>query len=143
MPHHRITIAEDDVSISQRIHAELTTALRGALPQAGNTSFALSARDAEGTLVGGLTAATSYGWMLVKTIWVDEAFRGQGLGRDLMERAEQKARKIGCHGAWLDTSSPEAMRFYAGLGYASFGELANAAGQHPESHRRWFMKKRL
>lgn len=141
MSQDRITIAEDDVSISQRIDVELTKALRGGLPQAENTSFALSARDTEGKLVGGVMASTSYGWMLVKMLWIAEAHRGRGLGRDLMEQAEERARQIGCHGAWLDTSSPEAMRFYAGLGYVPFGELANAAGQHPETHSRWFMKK--
>lgn len=141
MSHDRITISEDDVSISQHIDAELTKALQGALPQAENISFALSARDAEGMLVGGVAASTSYGWMLVKLLWVGEAHRGRGVGRDLMEQAEQRGRQIGCHGAWLDTSNPDAMRFYAQLGYAPFGELANASGQHPETHRRWFMKK--
>ena len=143
MPEDRITVAEDDTSIAGHIDGELTRALRGALPQAENASFVLSARDAQGTLVGGVTASTSYGWLLVKMLWVAETHRGRGLGHDLMERAEERARQAGCHAAWLDTSSPEAMRFYSGLGYAPFGELANTAGQHPETHRRWFMKKML
>ena len=61
----------------------------------------------------------------------------------MMARAEAKARAVGCHGAWLDTSNPEAMRFYAKLGYKPFGQLGNTPGQSPAGHRRWFMQKAL
>lgn len=138
-----ISLSEGDASAGQNIETELLRSLREDLLQAENTSFVLSARDAEGRLIGGLVASTSYGWLLVKELWVDKAHRGRSLGRSLMARAEEKARSIGCHGAWLDTSNPDARAFYARLGYEAFGYLANAAGQHPETHRRWFMKKAL
>jgi hypothetical protein len=60
-----------------------------------------------------------------------------------MARAEQKAREVGCHNAWLDTSSPGAMCFYAKLGYTVFGQLANGSVQQPANHSRWFMRKAL
>lgn len=138
-----ITIEDDDADTGACIEAELLHALRDALPQAENTSFVLSARDQAGALIGGLTASTSYGWLLIKTLWVTEAFRHRGLGRRFMVLAEEKARSAGCHGAWLDTSNPDAMRFYEKLGYARFGQLANRKEQPPAGHRRWFMEKRL
>jgi len=141
-PVDKITISEDDPSVGHTVETELLSSLRKALPQAENTSFALSATDPHGAVVGGLTASTSNGWLLVKGLWVAENHRHQGLGRSLMERAEGKARKIGCHGAWLDTSSPDAMQFYAKLGYSIFGQLDNSAGQKPTTHRRLFMKSR-
>ncbi|MGI9499255.1 MAG: hypothetical protein ACR2P3_04410, partial [Geminicoccaceae bacterium] len=64
-PHAEITIAEDEPEIADRIEAELLHSLRSALPQAPNTSFVLSARAPDGALVGGLSAGTSYGWLLV------------------------------------------------------------------------------
>ncbi len=139
----KVTISEDTPSVGQTIEANLLDALRESLPQAENQSFVLSARNADGAIVGGLSASSSYGWLLIKTLWVNSTHRHQGLGRAIMARAEEKARTIGCHGAWLDTSSPDAMRFYAKLGYATFGRLANSTDQQPATHRRWFMKKAL
>jgi len=142
-PDATVTIAEDDPKLAGTIEAELLRSLRATLPQSDNQGFLLSARSEDGDLAGGLTASTSYGWLLVKTVWVAESQRRNGLGRMLMDEAEKKARDLGCHGAWLDTSSPDAMRFYQRLGYETFGRLSNATGQAPETHRRWFMKKAL
>ena len=140
---NKVMITEDNSGVGQTIEANLAEALRGSLPQAENVRFVLSARDASGAIVGGLSASTSYGWLWIKSLWVDTAHRHQGLGRDLMARAEDKARTIGCHGALLETSNPDAMRLYAKVGYTTFGRLANAPEQHPSTHRRWFMKKAL
>ena len=60
-----------------------------------------------------------------------------------MQRAEQKGIELGCRGAWLDTSNPNAMDFYLKLGYEMFGLLSNIEDQQPENHKRWFMKKSL
>ncbi|MEO1250227.1 MAG: GNAT family N-acetyltransferase [Pseudomonadota bacterium] len=138
-----VTIAEGDPNDAAAIEGELLRSLRSALPQSENTSIVLIIDNGSDGLVGGLTASTSYGWMLVKTLWIAESERGKGYARALMRNAEERARALGCHGAWLDTSNPAARRFYAQLGYQSFGQLENADGQHPPSHRRWFMKKHL
>ena len=129
--------------VGASIEQALLADLRWSNAQAENTSFTLSIRHPSGDLAGGLTGSTSYGWLLIKTLWIDETERNKGLGRALMKAAEDKARDIGCHGAWLDTSDPNANQFYKRLGYEPFGELANGQGHHPEGHRRWFMKKAL
>jgi GNAT superfamily N-acetyltransferase len=90
-----------------------------------------------------LVGSTSYGWLLVKMLWVAEELRGQGFGARLMTQAEIIARSRGCHGAWLDTSSARAERFYTRLGYEPFGILINGPGQQPQGHRRAFLAKRL
>lgn len=139
----KIEISEDDGEAGNFIESQLTASLRAALPQSENRSFVLSARDGRNCIVGGLTATTSYGWLLVKSLWVAEEHRRHGLGRALMKSVEDKASRLGCHDAWLDTSNPEAKEFYVGMGYEIFGELGNAADQHPPHHRRWFLKKSL
>ncbi len=60
-----------------------------------------------------------------------------------MAQAEDKARRRGCHAAWLDTASPAAQAFYLQLGDQAFGELANRPGQELPKHRRWFLRKDL
>ena len=137
-----VTIDEGDDAVAATVEANLLAALRRA-PQGTNTAFTLAARDGDGGLVGGLSATTAYGWLLVKTLWVDDAARGQGIGRALMARAEARARDLGCHGAWLDTSSASARGFYERLGYAAFGRLVNNGDAVPAGHRRWFMQKPL
>lgn len=128
---------------ADRIEAELLAALRSSQPQAVNASFVLTSKNGDGDLVAGLTAGSSYGWLLIKTLWVAESHRRQGLAAKLMAQAEKKGLALDCHAAWLDTSSPDAKRFYEGLGYAVFGELKNEGNQKPPAHRRWFMKKDL
>jgi ribosomal protein S18 acetylase RimI-like enzyme len=136
-------ISEDGADAIPDIEGALLRSLHESSPQAENASFVLTARDSEGDLVGGLVANTSYGWLLIKSLWVATAYRRQSFGRSLMDHAEERARSIGCHAAWLDTSNPDAMRFYAKLGYTTFGELANSPDQCPPGHQRWFMKKAL
>ena len=138
-----IKISEDEHGCEHFLETELLASLRASLPQGTNSSFVLSARDSENVIIGGLIASTSYGWLLIKVVWVDNAFTNLGLGRSLMERAEQKGADIGCHAAWLDTSNPDAMKFYLRLGYEQFGLLSNIASQKPQDHKRWFMQKPL
>ena len=63
-----ITITEDDQGVGQTIDEALLRSLRATLPQSDNASFVLSARAPDGALVGGLTAGTSYGWLLVLSL---------------------------------------------------------------------------
>lgn len=138
-----LSIDDETVNVADVIETELLSSLAVQLPQSRNHRWVLAARDDQNTLVGGITAHTSYGWLLIKTLWVNQDFRRQGVGRRLVDAMEKRARVAGCHAAWLDTSSPDARRFYAELGYEIFGELANTPGQFPETHQRWFMKRPL
>ncbi|MCG8441410.1 MAG: GNAT family N-acetyltransferase [Caulobacterales bacterium] len=144
-PSMRLEEADGGVAeaTAKRIEAELLAALRRRRPQAVNERIVLTALRGEGELVGGLEASTSYGWLLIKTLWVAPQARRAGLGRSLVMRAEEKACALGCHGAWLDTSSEAAKAFYVALGYMAFAALENGRDQHPAGHQRWFMKKAL
>ena len=121
----------------------LLQSLRAENEQGVNHQFVLTIRDETGTIVSGLVGAVSYGWLLVKILWVKEEFRGRGLGRRLVEVAEQKALDRDCHAVWLDTSSPTALDFYRALGFEIFGTLANARGCAPEGHQCWFLRRTI
>jgi hypothetical protein len=60
-----------------------------------------------------------------------------------MAEAEAEGVRRGCHGAWLDTSLPDAAGFYDRLGYETFGLLENEPGDVVSAHRRRFMRKRF
>jgi GNAT superfamily N-acetyltransferase len=135
--------AEDLERTEAAIEIALLESLRQRNTQAVNTHFAFEAVDPKGTRIGGVTGSTSYGWALIKLLWVDPNHRRVGLGRQLMQAAEAHARDLSCHSLWLDTSDPDASVFYARLGFETFGFLENGPEQTPEGHKRWFMRKAL
>jgi GNAT superfamily N-acetyltransferase len=95
------------------------------------------ARDS-GKIVGGLRAITLWNWLFVNILWVEESFRGKGLGKKMLLAAEQEAVKRGCLHAHLDTFDFQALPFYQRLGYGIFGQLED----YPVGHRRYYLQKR-
>ena len=95
--------------------------------------------DDSGAKVGGLAGWSTFDWFFVVGIFVPEALRGQGLGRELIGRVEAYAREQGLIGVWLDTFDFQARGFYEKLGYSIFGTLDD----HPVGGHRFFLKKRL
>ena len=99
----------------------------------------LAARDADGTLLGGLAGLTGWRWLFVDLLWVAEPHRGRGLGRRLLHAAEEEALARGCRHAYLDTFDYQARPFYEREGYVLFGEQDD----YPPGHRRYFLRKTL
>jgi GNAT superfamily N-acetyltransferase len=97
------------------------------------------ARDNNGKIIGGLDGETFYGWLFVKNIAVDEAFRKCNIGSQLLQAAETEALKRGCSQAYLDTYSFQAQQFYEKNGYTIFGTL----NDFPKGHKRIFLWKSL
>jgi GNAT superfamily N-acetyltransferase len=93
--------------------------------------LSIALRDGAGGVVGGLVGISYYDWLIVEMLYVPEALRGRGLGARLMAAAEAVAAARGCRGVWLDTGSPQALRFYGWLGYAVFATLPDQPLGHP------------
>lgn len=108
-------------------------------PQDVEQPLTVMLRTADGRLAGGLVAETGWGWLYVKTLWIEEAARQRGYGRQLIRMAENEAHQRGCHSAHLSTQSYEALPFYEHLGYKVFGELSD----YPPGHRKYFLRKSL
>ena len=82
---------------SDFLEAKLLESIRKESVQSTNTEFELIEYNASGLIIGGLVATVSYGWLLIKILWVDKEYRKTGIGRKLMLNAEKKAIQIGCH----------------------------------------------
>lgn len=126
-------------SDSAAIEAALLADLRQRSPQGHNETIALAMKAPDGSLIAGLNGSTSYGWLLVKVLWVAPDQRRRGYGRALIAEAFRKAKALECQSAWLDTSDCEARQFYERLGFSVFGALQNSGSQVPPGHQRWFM----
>ena len=96
-------------------------------------------RDPAGTVVGGVYGWTAYGWLRIDVLWVQEEWRGQGFGKQLLAEAEAEGIRRGCQFATLDSFSFQAPEMYKKLGYTEFGVLDKIAG-----NQIWhFLKKDL
>lgn len=96
------------------------------------------AHDSTGKLMGGVSGRTIYKNFLIHVVWVDDSCRGNGLGRQLMNRAEQLAKARGCLQAQVDTLEVQAPDFYRKLGFNLAGQVPGFEG----SPARYFMFKR-
>ncbi|MGK9053823.1 GNAT family N-acetyltransferase [Neorhizobium petrolearium] len=101
--------------------------------------LAVLIRDVEGSVIGGLSGYTAWGWLFTQWLFIPEALRGSGMAGRLLAEAENEARARGCHGAWIDTFSPLARKAYMRQGYEIFGELPD----FPKGRTRTFLKKAL
>lgn len=99
----------------------------------------VTVRDPDGTLQGGLTAETYWGWLYIDILWVREENRAQGLGSQLLHAAEAQAQTRGCRSVYLDTFSFQALPFYQKHGYTIFGQLPG----FPADQTRYFLTKAL
>jgi GNAT superfamily N-acetyltransferase len=105
----------------------------------GRRALAVLIRDDDGRTIGGLSGYTAWGWLFTQLLFVPEDLRGQGMAGRLLEKAETEAIARGCHGAWIDTFSPVALKAYRRQGYAVFGELPD----FPAGRTRFFLRKTL
>ena len=96
--------------------------------------------DESGKIIAGCSACM-YGWniLYIELLWVDKAWRRQGVGLSLLRAVEDEARRQGAYLAHLDTFDFQARGFYEKQGYTLFGTLDDA----PRGHRRYYLQKRL
>ena len=75
----------------------------------------------------------------IDVLWLDEAYRGKGYGRVLIEQAEKTAQENACIFAHTCTFSYQSPEFYKACGYEVFAELRD----YPDGIVQYFLKKKL
>ena len=96
--------------------------------------------EEDGRLIAGLDAGiTVFRILYVSTVFVDEAYRRQGLGTRLMREMEARAAAMGVTMIRLDTFDWQGKAFYEALGYEIVGQYENPA----EGYAEYFFLKRL
>ncbi|PZW50796.1 acetyltransferase (GNAT) family protein [Humitalea rosea] len=98
----------------------------------------LTARDAEGRLLGGVKGEVAMDWLYIDRLWLEAEARGQGLGTRLLAAIEDAGRAHGAIGAHLFSSTFQAPGFYIRHGYAEIGRLAD---RPPGQDRVWLSKR--
>jgi ribosomal protein S18 acetylase RimI-like enzyme len=124
-PRHDLSPMEID-AVEERLY-EHNRAATGHDDGAG-LGFVL--RDEAGRMIG---AAAGYSWAGVselKQMWVDEAFRGRGYGRALLEAFVAEAQRRGVRRVWVASYDFQAPGLYERLGFVRMAEFAG----WPEGH---------
>lgn len=94
-------------------------------------------RDEADALRGGAVGAAWGGWLHLSLLWVDKPVQGRGYGSRLLEAAEAEARAYGCRGAYVETHSFQAPRFYEKRGYEIFAAIED----FPPGHSYYMLRK--
>lgn len=89
-------------------------------------------------LVGGAVGFVRYNWFYLDLLFVEEAYRKQRIGSQLLRQIEDYAKKENLTGVRLETWDFQALDFYQANGYDVFGEIKDCPPGTIEYH---LMKK--
>ncbi|MCU1430197.1 MAG: family N-acetyltransferase, partial [Actinomycetia bacterium] len=142
-----VVMVEFDVSISRQADRRDVFELREAIHTYNEertgyrdgAALACFVRDGDGRLIAGIAGFSWGGYARVDYLWVEEKLRRTGLGRRLLEAAEDEARVRGCVTMVIDTHDFQAPWLYTRLGYS----LAGTTHDTPRGHRQYLYQKRL
>jgi len=95
--------------------------------------------DAQGNLIAGMVAETFGNWLEIEYLYVQEDFRGQGIGSNILNRAEKEARERKCKYSFVNTYQFQAPDFYKKHGY----EEVFALKEYPYTGERYYYTKEL
>lgn len=95
--------------------------------------------DQQGNLIAGMVAETFGNWLEIEYLYVQENLRGQGLGSNILNRAEKEARERKCKYSFVNTYQFQAPDFYKKHGY----EEVFALKEYPYTGERYYYTKAL
>jgi GNAT superfamily N-acetyltransferase len=100
----------------------------------------LVAKDSTGNIVGGLHAWTTIHNLLIEFVWVDQEYRGAGLGTQLLREAEAIAKqKNACIAALVCPMSFHSPEFFYKMGFQEFG----FSDGYPDPFREHYLIKKF
>lgn len=79
------------------------------------------------TFVGCASGLTNdnYQWFYLTDLFIEETYRGRGLGAGILQRLEERLIEAGIKNIWTWTAGYEAPGFYKSQGYTVFAEMEN------------------
>jgi GNAT superfamily N-acetyltransferase len=106
-------------------------------------TITLLAQDDESVEVHGyLDLTLEMGVAYIDTLIVKDSLRGQGIGRSLVQAAEDLARQRGLHKIYLTTGRDwDERKFYEAVGYTKTADLPHHFLDVPAVHMSKFLEK--
>ncbi|MFH8343755.1 GNAT family N-acetyltransferase [Streptomyces sp. NPDC018045] len=127
-----LAVGAHDPGLDKRLEDELDAFNAAATDHAEQADFSVRVTDAEGELIGGLSAWTWGGLCGIHLLWVREDSRAAGWGAKLLRAAEQEAVRRGCDRATVSSYTFQAPGFYERQGYVEVGRVPGIPGGHAD-----------
>ena len=90
-------------------------------------------------LIGGAIGFIQYNWYFLDLLYIDEEYRGQDIGTNLIKQIEAFAKKENLTGVRMETWDFQSRGFYEKNGYAVYAEIKNC----PPGTIDYFLKKEI
>ncbi|MEK4514875.1 GNAT family N-acetyltransferase [Paenibacillus sp. FSL H8-0122] len=133
-----LDLAQNQQEIS-RLLEEHSRGIDSSIPPYQREVISLAAYE-NGVFVGGITGDIVWNILNVHLLAVDPTYRGNGLGKALLEEMEHRASLRGCKVSELTTMSWQAPHFYQKQGYEIFGEIKDCPH---EGQSKYYLQKNL
>ncbi|MBT4552322.1 GNAT family N-acetyltransferase [bacterium] len=101
--------------------------------------FAFSIKDDNEKLIGGIVARAIYKEIHVEDLWVDEKYRGQGYGKQLLDKVWEKFSNQEYDNLNLATYKFQAPDFYQKCGFEL--EFVRKNEKNPKLNKYFFIKR--
>lgn len=98
----------------------------------------IHAKNIDGDIVGGMTGHFFWDWFYLQFFWLQESYRKQKLGTELLKNLELLCLDRSIYRIHLETTDFQALEFYLKNGFEKFGEI-----EKPLNHKHYFLKKVL
>ena len=134
---HLVAVDPQVATLEAAVRAGMRRHTESCVPWEEYAELTIVARADDGSVVSAALGDTGRGWLHISVIWVDERFRRQQLGRQLVTMMEKEALQRGCSAAWLDTFSYQARPFYERHGY----EVVCTIPDYPQGHEHYMLTK--
>ena len=140
----RFTISEDSTEESKSIvgrglGTNFDEHVSGLMNEYPHTGYKLVIKNDDGQVIGGVSGYTTFGTMNVEALWVDERYRGQGYGRDLLMQAEKLAKERGCIAGQIACFSFQNLDFLKKQDYNPHG----VSDGYPEEVKEYYLIKKF
>ena len=99
----------------------------------------LYVEDEYGEIMAGLVAETFGNWLEIEYLFVKDDLRGQGIGSQLLQRAESEAKNRNCRYVFVNTYQFQAPAFYQKHDYQEVFTLKD----YPCTGQRHYYQKEL
>ncbi len=97
------------------------------------------ATNEKNEVIGGLYAIVKWGWFYVDWLVIHEDYRHKGIGRKLIQQAEEKALELNVPKLRLNTFEFQAPDFYKKMGF----ELVAVEKDFPQGFKTYYFQKNL
>lgn len=129
----------DFVLIDEKI-GEYENSIAPPEKDAEESAFVLKITDEKNNVIAGCAVEINdWGIAEIEPMWVEERYRGQGIGSALLREAERISAEKGCHLSTLLTHDWQAKGFYEKHGYT----LCCTIEDWPKGHREYMFEKWL